>query len=204
MTGRRVVCLVGLLILTSIATASGVNAQAGSINVYGDIGLTQCDIVESTPGLLTLYISHEWAQGVIGAQFALDMYGTTWMYLSQASPYWMLGDVISGATVCYGACLNNPGVILEVTFFSSGTTPPCTIISIVPNPEAPALLALDCDMNLVSPTGGAAFVNGDGTCFCHAGPGTPATPAGDQAVTSFCGPVPVEKTTWGAIKSMYE
>jgi hypothetical protein len=56
------------------------------------------------------------------------------------------------------------------------------LIGIVPAPNKPGVRAVDCAENSVIITGGQARVNPDGTCQCA---------------------VPVNETTWGNIKALY-
>ena len=198
----RVVCLIGLSILVSITLASGLGAQAESISVFGNPTLNDCNIVDNG-GLVVLYVGHVFSAGAMGARFSVDV-PPGWLYLGETSPFASkVGDATSGTTICYENCLANPGLVLTVNFFGAAVGP-CNQVTIEPHLEDGEILALDCDWNLMSPTGGAAVVNPDGSCACHAGPGSEDEVDGaKEPENHFCAWVPVEKTTWGAIKSMY-
>ena len=206
MARGRVVCLVCLLFLINLSTAAEVRAQAGTIQIFGDAALTSCHIIDNGPAAVPVYVAHKFSSPALGVRFMIDYSGTTMTKIGETSPHTWMGDSGSGVTICYGACLPGPSIlVLTVTFFGSGTTPTCTLISVQPHLEDGQILALDCSWNLMFPTGGAAYVNSDGSCTCHAGPDSEDEIDGaNEPEDHFCAWVPVEKTTWGQIKSMYE
>jgi hypothetical protein len=161
-----------------------------------------------------MYVVYQWMEGARGARFMLDA-APGWMHLgdSWVTPYFS-GISTQGVTLCWTECTDSHMYLGSITFLGSAA-PPCTFLSIVPDPATVTgqIEGLDCDWNLVFPTGGTAIVNSDGSCFCHAGPEVAAE---DDATTSktknemakaapthFCAPLPVQQSTWGMIKSLY-
>ena len=201
----------GLALCLMIAPAS---AQiAGSVVVSSDPGGANCNI-DDTGGLVQVHIVHMHTDGVRGSRFML-MAAPGWTHLGDVPDFPSLGTSISGMIVCMPWCMSSDIHLTTVNFFGSAA-PACTYISIEPDPAAPSgqIEALDCNWNVMYPTGGAAIVNPTAGCSCHAGlvAGTENHPskkrdegnASKSPAAHFCSPVPVQPSTWGAIKSMYE
>ena len=73
---------------------------------------------------------------------------------------------------------------------------PCDRIDIVADPTAvpPGIWAADCTepvANLLPVTGGAMYLNNDGTCPCTIGPLQDCL-------------IPVKETSWGRVKAIYQ
>lgn len=81
-------------------------------------------------------------------------------------------------------------LILTVNFLGDGLSPACSLIKIVPDPSAPTgnIEIVDCQTPFPEKFEfaylGAGIVNGDGSCPCTY--------------------VPVQDTTWGGIKALYQ
>lgn len=205
MTKGRVVCLVCLSVLIVAAAVSGAGAQAGSIAVFGDENLVSCNIGDN-PGLVKLYVGHVYMSGARGARFVVGL-PSTLVFLQETSPFAWTGDSASGITICYGACLSGSQLILEINTFGAGVTFPCSYINVMPDPAEPSgsVVALDCDWNVTFPTSGPAVVNPTPGCSCTLCLScTTEIAETSPGVSHFCSWVPVEQTTWGKIKSMYE
>jgi hypothetical protein len=190
------------------------NAQfPGTVIVSSDAAGTDCSIVD-TGGLVQVHIVHMHTDGVRGSRFMLDP-APGWTHLGDMPDFPSLGTSISGMIVCMPSCMSSDIHLTTVNFFGSAA-PPCTYISIVPDPAAPSgsIEALDCNWNPMYPTGGQAIVNPEGGCFCHAAvaPGGENRAPNERGIDNpsklpaahFCSPVPVQQSTWGAIKSLYE
>jgi hypothetical protein len=206
----KLVCLFVVTAICCALSAEPARPQAGAIVPYGDESLTDCHIYDVAPGLLYVYIAHQWSESSLGVRFRVQI-PPMLTYLGEDSPYVKLGDGLSGVTVCYESCVSSnptPVLVLRLMFFGSGTTPPCTYFSVEPHLEDATLMSLDCDGNPMWPTSGIAIVNPDGGCFCHAanvdsgGEDKPGE-RGSTSTAHFCTWVPVEQNTWGAIKSLY-
>jgi len=167
--------------------ASMAFAQAGSIGIFSDAGATSCNFVD-TGGLVQVYISHVNTTGATASQFKLDA-PATWTHLGDTWNFAVIiGTSIAGVSIGYENCLVGP-IALGVVNFFGGAVAPCTMMSIVADPSVTSGLieAVDCapppGPNKMFPTGGAGRINSDQTCNCN---------------------VPVQDTTWGGIKALYE
>jgi hypothetical protein len=177
-------------------------AQPGYIGVYGDpAGATYLE--DTFTGLLVYYVVHVLTPGATAVQFAIPHpWCFTATYLSEAvtPPYIGIGNSQTGMAIAYGACVPSPIMILTLHYFSQGTTPNCCCLYIIPDPAAnpKEIYVTDCSdpPNLLIGSGGANLINRDQNCMCDCG-------GCDSSVCINANPVPVEETTWGAIKMMY-
>jgi len=164
--------------------ATAVFGQAGEIDVFSDPGYSDCKVTDIVPDQITLYIVHTNSPGATESQFKLDLPPTlTW--LSESSPYLVIGQSTSGVTVSYGSCLVSPIVLVTVQVQGFGATPDCTYISIVPDPASLSqqVEAVDCSSFKMFPNPGWAVVNPNSGCAsCE---------------------VPANEATWGSIKALY-
>ena len=85
----------------------------------------------------------------------------------------------------YGSCLASPIVLVPINYFVHGTSAPCSFIDVVAPLTTGQIEVVDCNNNLLVATGARTFVNPDATCDCNL-------------------PVPVEETTWGRVKALYQ
>lgn len=183
-------------------------AQVGSIIIASDLGGSDCAFVDTAPALQPVYVFHMYTGGTVGSRFRLDVEGLGWTFLGDQTDFLALGNSIDGIMICYEACLSGSFQILTANFFGSGIAPVCSRIRVVPYPGL-GVEAQDCDMNLGYAGAGEAIVNPDVSCqctACRAGTDTACAlkPAPADAVqTMICGPVPVQQSTWGAIKTLY-
>ncbi len=177
----RTVCLGGLFTLLSIVSA----ASGDTIGLFADPGGTDCQINDGQPGLLSIFVVHIATDGAIASEFSAPMpacmVGAT--YLSDSCPFLCTGNSQTGTSRGYGACLSGTIHVLTMSFFVQGTTELCCAYPVLPHPDF-GLNVFDCDNNPMPGQASAAVVNGDATCPC-------------QAL------VPVEATTWGAVKAFY-
>jgi len=84
-----------------------------------------------------------------------------------------------------GGCIVSPVEALVVNYL--GTSHPCDVIKVVPDPRAnpPGIYVTDCatpEPNVYTLRGHATYINNNGTCY---------------------GGYPVEATTWGKVKVLY-
>jgi hypothetical protein len=174
------------------AAGSAFAQMPGSIGVFSDPGGTNCDIYDFAPGLITVYVVHVNSTGATAAQFRVDnvSWGAgTLTFLGEISAYpTVIGNSQSGISIGYGACIVSPNLLLTINYFGSGLTPPCSYIKVVPDPQAipPGnVLVVDCGIPAAkwTATGGAMVVNPLESCLCD---------------------IPVQETTWGRVKSLYQ
>lgn len=163
-------------------------AYGDTIGLYADNGGTNCNIAESLP-FTYVYVVHVSPGGATGSEFMAPKpgcwTGATWM--QDIEIYGMPGNSQTGKSIGYGSCLTGVIHILTIVYFAQGLAEPCCVYPVLPAPWSPGgqLLMSDCDFNLVPAMGLAATVNGNSTCPCGY-------------------PVPVEETTWGSVKALYD
>ncbi|MEE9268716.1 MAG: hypothetical protein V3V49_00485, partial [Candidatus Krumholzibacteria bacterium] len=178
----RTVCLGGLFTLLSIVSA----ASGDAIGLFADDGGMDCQIIDDEPGVLNIFVVHTAPDGATASAFSAPMpacmVGAT--YLSDTCPFLCPGNSQTGTSRAYGGCLSGTIHVLTMSFFVQGTSEPCCAYPVLPHPELGLIIVEDCDGNPIPAQGAAATVNGDATCPCQA-------------------PVPVEATTWGAVKALY-
>jgi hypothetical protein len=174
-----------LIAIALISIASLAFAQAGSIGLFADSGGTSCNFSALSGGFIQIHYYHLNANAT-ASQFRLDIAGQPWNFFGDNWQFaTVIGQSTNGVSIGYGGCQSAP-IYLGVTSFGVGAdAPACTMISIVPDPAALSgqIEAVDCTSTKVFPTGGAGILNSDGTCDCN---------------------VPVEETTWGGVKALYQ
>ena len=89
--------------------------------------------------------------------------------------------------IAYGGCYASPNLILTIHYFGNGITPTCSLIKVMPDPSAtpPGIYVTDCadPPILGGAVGNAMVINPVPGCGCD---------------------IPVEQTSWGQIKSLYQ
>jgi hypothetical protein len=169
-----------------VHTTSSALAQGGSIRVDGDPAGKACNIVDATPGLITVYVVHDNANSVMGAQFRAAMPACmTASFISDQSVFSVtLGDSQTGVAIGYGSCQSGPVHILSINYLVSGLTPRCCRYPVTSDPRASnEIIVTDCSHREMTAVGGTTPVNSDGSCGCSDG---------------------LENATWGEIKETYK
>jgi hypothetical protein len=174
-----------LIALVIVCSASMAFAQAGSIGIFADAGGASCNFVDAA-GLVQVHFYHLNASAT-ASQWKLDVSAAGWSHLGDMINYpTVIGTSVAGISIGYGGCVAAPNNLGMANFFGSAAAA-CTMIKIVPDPTALSgdIEAVDCGTPAlkVFPTGGAGIINADGTCQCN---------------------VPVEETTWGGVKALYQ
>jgi hypothetical protein len=181
-----------LLTVAVLCMASLAFGQAGSIDIFTDAGFTSCNLAEPAgPSLTPIYIVHTNTAGATASVWKLEATdgaeNLTYTGETNAFPT-TIGDVFGGISVAYGACLNNPQILMVTVnfFYSPGAAPACGIFRIVGNDvhsQTSDIEIVDCSSNrLILAEAGHARVNPDAGCTCN---------------------VPTHETTWGGIKALY-
>jgi hypothetical protein len=174
-----------LIAICLLFVAGTVFAQAGSIGVFSFCDAFDCNFVDAG-GLIQVYMVHVNTPGASASQFMLQT-PPGWVHLGDIWNFpTIIGTSVTGVSIGYGGCYSSP-ICLGYANFLGAVSPPCTYFGIVPDPGALSGLieAVDCAIpaNKVFPTGGQGIVNNDGSCSCS---------------------VPVEETTWGQLKALYQ
>ncbi|MFH1754817.1 MAG: hypothetical protein ABIA59_03860 [Candidatus Latescibacterota bacterium] len=186
-----------LLSVCLLVVASMAFAQAGSIGVFADPAGASCNLTDTAPGLKLVYVVHVYSPGATASQFRVTAdAGMLMTYLAEAvtAPYIKIGTCAgpagTGCAIAYGSCVASPNMVLTVQYFASGLTTPCAMFHVLPDistiPPKTSVLVTNCAVPtpaLLIATGGEAYVNNNGSCPCN---------------------VPVEETSWGQIKSLYQ
>jgi hypothetical protein len=180
-----------IVILATIVTLLVANAAVaqlgGNLAVYADPLALSCDLQDFVPMICEYYVVHMLTPGVSSSQFMVET-NHQGLFLTEFSPFpIVIGDSRNGIVIAYGACFSGQIHILTMTYFCQGLTPPCGEMSVVGHPTAnpPGLLAVDCNNQLVPAQGYTSYINNDGTCSCIS-------------------PIPVQETTWGQVKALYQ
>lgn len=181
---KRIVLLtLVVLCVSNLAFAQ----EPGSFDIFADITMTSCNIYD-VPGLVELYIFHTHASLVGGSLWMLEATNGAegLAHVGDTAQFpTTIGVTISGISVSYGACLSSPIHLVTANFVGAGTTGACGLFSIVASPDSQfdQVEVADCDFQrLLIPRGGQARLNPDATCMCQ---------------------VPVQETSWGGIKALY-
>jgi hypothetical protein len=189
--------------------ASHASAQSGAIMVASDLGASNCSFSDGGPSVQPVYVFQMYTSGSRGVRFRLNVDGLGWTHLGDQPDFAATsGTSIDGIVICYDDCLTGNFKILTVNFFGSGLAPVCSQVTVGVYPEA-GVEALDCDWNVVNPAVDPGIVNPDGSCdcsLCRTGTETACAIKLAQAETipsPFCATSPVNQSTWGMIKSLY-
>ena len=166
-----------LIVLAIMLFASTAFAQ-GSIMVFSDPGATSCNFTYAPSGFAPVYVFHMYTPGSTASEWRLVL-PAGFTHLGDISNFALtIGASVNGTSVSYGACLQGNFMLMTVNALGAPTgTPACTLISIVD------VQSIGCASDRYFPPGGAGVVNTDGSCDCD---------------------VPVDETTWGGIKALYQ
>ena len=182
MVRRTIVMFAAILCLVSMT------AFADTIGIYDDPTGIDCNIIDDTIGLKSVYVVHLAPSGATASEFSAPKPAcwTTATWLSDTVAFEMPGNSQVGISIGYGICQLGPSIhILTINYFVQGDGEPCCQYPVLPHPSWPdAIHVVDCDNNLLPATGLVATINTDSTCPCGY-------------------PVPVEDTTWGKVKNLY-
>lgn len=208
-TSRRLLTFFAVALVLALCMPGTTRAQGGFIGITSDPAGVNCDGF-ATPGtVLELYVVHQiWTGGSESSAFAVqNSGGVMLLFLSATQPgHVILGNPYDGVSVGYGACKTGTVVVLKLLYFATGNSAPCSQIRIVPNPQFGAVLSCDCAGNELVQGAATFILNPDATCPCLAGGfAADGLSAPGETTGLLCGPpVPVESSTWGAVKALYQ
>ena len=161
-----------------LLAASAVFAQNGTICLYADPQGTQCNLTDTAPGVLSVYVIANAPDGAIGAVFAAPkpscMAGASW--ITDSAPYRASlseGNSQDGAVVTFGGCLSEPTHILTIQYSVSGTSQTDCPYSVVRALDWGFIELDDCSGSLFGGTGGTTYVNSASSCQCSEPSGPP-------------------------------
>ena len=195
---RKIFILTLILLIHSIP-ASG--QFPGWIGASSDQSGLNSIFEDNVPGLMNVYVFHHYTNAATGCRFkAPKPICMEAMYLGEAvtAPFTRRGNSQTGITISYGMCLSSPIHVLTISFFVQGTTPNCCCYFILPDHAAvphgihvtdcsdpPQLMLAHTYIGIINPA-----MN---QCSEHTVP---------ESCINYS--VPVENSTWGAIKSLYK
>lgn len=168
------------LLLTSF---SEVACGQTHLSLYSDPALTQCTLSDATPGVVTVYVALRSTEAdQISFRVAASP-GFTGVWLSDATPYYMVGSSPTKLSVGFAACLGGTNLVATITYQLFGTST-CS------------------DLAIAAPAGDSwPFYDSCGFTYY---PLFNNGPLRINCPGSFdCNPVAVEPSTWGSVKALY-
>ena len=183
------VMLFVLLMAGLMASAPTARAQNdGAILLFSDPDYTSCSVIDVADQEYTVYIVHVDDSGVIASQFRVrNEAGLT--YVREQILWTVLGNTQSGMTVLYdNECVSGEILVGTVGYAGTGTSSSCSYLSIAPfgfGVNEVEATTCEPEPEKIIPFPGRLFVNPDPSCPCEL-------------------VVPVEETSWGRIKALYE
>jgi len=203
---RRMLAVV--VLFTALCPAAA-GAQGYAITVWADVPGTECLLEDRVPGIVDLYVFHEIGGppgGASGSEFRLAQDpNVTLLWLAEVilgGPIW-ISDTRTGVYISYEGCVTGRLHIATVTYFGFATSGVCGELGVCPSVAATDVVGLDCAAQAHAIGAGLVHVNSDHIsceCFVANGDGPQVPPA-----FPFCGlPTPVEPTTWGRVKALYD
>lgn len=196
---KHLLMAVGVIMLLGASPAS---AQAPpefggyGVEFYNLDGRNRCAIDATLPGVVEVHVLHTGPGSSTGllfsAYFPECFPGSTWVADELAEPWVSIGTTQDsfGLSIGYGECRPLPIYVGKMVLVASGGTAHCCRYQAT-HPTgwtyftAP-VLATDCAFVEWTGTAVPVIVNQDPSCLCAA-----------------AGPVAVEPTTWGRVKSLY-
>jgi hypothetical protein len=177
-----------LLIAFSLTLLSVVSAaQTDKIGLFVDTNYEECNLVDSNPGMVTVYVVHSSANGATASQFRIESgSGVSLSYMAETSPFSIVvGNTQTGVSIAYGNCKYSDILVSTVSYYSAGGSSACSNIWVSPDPGAltGTIEVVNCSTSKLQATGSRLVINPNGSCAC--------------------GPTSVD-TNWGKIKDIYD
>ena len=177
------------IVLSGLSTAY---ATGGKVWVFMDDQGTQCNLLD-TPGVTQYQVVHELVpEGASSVSFIATLptcHTGAWLSDTHVFPA-TTGDSQTGVSVEYGGCLGGTFPVLTINVETFGTTPSCCcfLVSGHPSSTSGQVEYVDClgDTHVAANDLGRP-INADFTCSCECLPPV----------------LPVERSSWGAIKSIF-
>jgi hypothetical protein len=177
---RRIATALFSVLLPAVFAAS-VEAE-DHIGIYGDASGSTCELTLRTPGPVSSYVVHKFAdRGTTGSRWKVSDTSTL-TATSASSPFTFFGDPYTDLSVGYGGCRTGVFHIMTLTHVWSGQPVSCGRLTVGPPPGSTTVMTTDCDYALQSANGGTFYFD-----------------SGNY----WCCPEPTETTSWGAVKALY-
>lgn len=188
-------CVAAVMCACIGAFASVIETAAqlgGTLYVAADPAASSREFTDAPPGLCTIYIVHDGpVSGFTGSRFKVRNNDFFAPFLSDESDFAFLGSSQTGIAISYGSCIAPPVLILSVHYFCQDNSG-CTEVSLDPHPEYPSFIEVFGCSGEVLPLGGVAPLCVNGVLV-------------EDDFLGYCAcSVPVDETTWGGVKALYE
>ncbi len=186
--------VVGCVVLVAAGISS---AQTGTMALYGDEAGTACNLYDNGACVVQAFVIYKGPIGTTASEFKLEQKnGAALVYLGETIPEGQgatYGRADIGIAAGYGSCLDEPVLVMTVTYAGSGASAVCSQLCIVPHPQATEhngdnICMVDCQFSVTWANPGHIVINPDDDCECEV-----------EGVT----PTPTFQTSWGRIKSLY-
>ncbi|MCK4773631.1 MAG: hypothetical protein KAT30_02555 [Candidatus Krumholzibacteria bacterium] len=163
-------------------------AQTDTIGLFTDAGYTECELNDTGPGMVSVYVVHTATSGSVASQFRVVGDAGVMLSYDGESTQWplVIGNSQTGVTVAYdGECRFSDILVMTINYFASGSSATCSTLRVMPDPSAPTgtIEVVNCGQSKLEAIGAFLVINSDGTCEC--GPST-------------------QFTNWGVIKAKYD
>jgi hypothetical protein len=187
-----------LVISCVVLLAAGASvAQTGTMALYSDEAGTDCNVYDAGTGVIQVFVIYRGPTRTTASEFKLEQRdGAALTYLGESLnvPGGAFGKANTGIAIGYGSCMEEPVLVLTVTYAGLGVSSFCSKLCIVPHPEATSyngdnIKMVDCQFSVVWADPGHVVINPDDDCECEVDPGD--------------APSPTFETSWGRIKSLY-
>jgi hypothetical protein len=189
---RFTVIVIAAVVCVSLPNPS----QSGKIALSGTPDGSDCSVIDTGPGVIQVHIVITDIDNVAGVQFWAPTpecwTGAVWMEDNIPYPTF-IGDTQNdfwGLTIGLGDCLNSPIYLGSMSFLTQGQGAPCCDYPILkanndgyPEIEGPIIAVCPEPLQVAGVTVDA-IINPEPECACQL-------------------PVPVQETTWGAVKALY-
>lgn len=190
-----------MIAMALMLCAGSVMAAPGAdhIGLYTDnVNMNQCYLnnpLPAFPNQVALYVVHKFALtvhgGAKGSQFFIkDNSGFISPAATPIAPFLPIGGPFTDWTLAYASCIATDAfAIATYTAYATAVPSPCQTIQILPAPSAGSgqVESIDCNDVSATATGGTFHFSPDASCTACDEPNQ----------------VPVEKSTWGKVKSLY-
>ena len=203
MAGMRFLLLIVAVLY--VGWAHDARGQGGLVALHTDEFATECNgIPGSDVGTVNIFVFHHFHNGVNSVSYRVQNCGTTLSWVGDHNFFGeTTGTSLEGVSVMYGTCQAADVLIQRIEFSGNGTSPLGSGFRIVPHPDKSQVEATDCADTTIYPDAGWGVCYGiDDDCdyyFYGIHTSIPCLPRSE-----LCQPVPIQDTTWGKIKLLYE
>lgn len=172
-----------LAAIVGLACTPALALSQENLRLYADPAFTQCTLSDAAPGVVSVYVAMtvsdaDWVRFRVAASS-----GFTGVWLSDASPFFLLGSSQTDLGVAFNNCLGGTFLVLTMAYQLFGTST-CSELAIAPPVGFPVPFFDSCFFAEYPLWHNSPLhVNCDGSLDCN--------------------PVPVESSTWGRVKALY-